>query len=197
MQSSHSMSLKNSPLAIEDYSSLLSRYQNLGLAQRAKTVLEDTSPAIETAEAVLKQIADNSMLPQALTSIRKNNALVSKLRPSDARNTLLDGSRDFIESTSQKLAAWRKTMQRLSQGEGIVVENNHEFIPQSTPLASAITGTACVSNYLAMIQLILGELTKMDTESTLHYTKLTAGIRRCATVLSDYENVSDIITRIH
>ena len=184
-------------MQIEDFSVLQSRYQSLTLAKRAEVVLDDAGPALQAAENVLNKLSQQQHLNQALANIRKNATLIGKMRPSDARNTLLDPSINFIEATQHKLAAWSKTMRRLSLGEAIISADGREFIPGDAPLASAIAGNACISNYLAMVQLIWSELVKINSANAGSYNSVIAETRRCATVLSDYENASAITTSVH
>ena len=186
-----------SQLQIEDFSLLLSRYQSQNLARRATMVLLDAKPALLVTQKVVDALAANKHLAQALKNIRGNSALIAKIRPSEARNALLDADNDFIKATRNKFAAWSKTLERLSQGEGIEKENGREFIPCSTPVASAVMGNACISNYLAMMQLVLSELVKIDSANAELYAPLVAENRRCATILSDYENASAIASSIH
>ena len=185
------------PMQLEDFGQLQNRYQSLCLAKRAEAVLGDAEPALRAAEDILKTLSTNQNTEQAFVNIRKNIILAGKMRPSEARNMLMDPTSDFIDSTRHKLAAWRKTMERLSHGEGIVMENGREHIPGNAPLALAIAGTACVSNFLSIIQLVLAELLKIDSKNASCYTPITTEIRRYATVLSDCEIASGITTVIN
>ena len=193
----NSTSNKTNQLKIQDFSFLQSRYQPLGLAQRAQVVLNDAKPALQAAEDILSTLAQNAKYARALDNVRKNIALVGKMRPSDARNALLDASSDFIEVTRRKLAVWSKNMQRLGQGEAITKIGGREMIEENSPLASAIAGNSGLSNYLAMIQIILGELVRIDAKHINVYTALIAETRRCSTVLGDYENASAISSSIN
>jgi len=184
-------------LKIEGFDQLQARYQSLGLAARAELALHDAEPALQAADAILQKLAKNKNLDAALADIRKNFILAGKMRPSEARNLLLDASADFIEATRHKLAAWSKTMQRLSQNEGVVLENGRECISRNEPIALAIAGNACVSTYLSMLQMIVAALTKIDNKHAKSYGQMTAEIRRCSTVLGDCESASGIAASVN
>ena len=185
------------PLQIADFSELQARYSNQGIAKRAQMVIADAAPALQAANDILDTLTKHPQLKQALVNIRKNILLAGKIRASEARNLLMDASSDFMEGTRHKLAAWLKTMQRLSGGEGIAVKNGREYIPNLEPMALAVIGNGSVSNYLSMLQLVVTELAKIDEKNAPQYASLTSAIRRCATVLGDCENASAIITSIN
>lgn len=187
---------RSMPVKLEDFGELQARYQKLGLAKRAESVLYDAEPALQLAEDILGKLADSKPVQQALGNIRKSAPLIGKLRPSEAKNILMDSSADFIESTRRKLAAWRKTLERLQGGEAIVVVGGKEALPGDSPLALAIMGNSSVSSYLSIIQIVLGEAVRVDGKNASHYAKTTAQVRRCATVLSDCEIASDIAKAI-
>lgn len=191
MQSAQPPKLISMPL--EDFGQLQARYQGLPLANRAGTVLKDAAPALQAAEHILQSLSSHPDVKQLFASVRKNSMLIGKMRPSEAKNMLMDSSCDFIEGTLHKLAAWKKTMERISSGESISKENGKEFIPNTAPLALAIIGSTSIGNYLSVVQLALMELSKKDTS---HATTV-AEMRRCSTVLSDYENACGIDKIVH
>ena len=183
---------KQMPIKLEDFGELQARYQGLGLARRAAAVLYDAEPALCLAETILETLSTTKPVLAAVLSIRKNMLVIGKLRPSEAKNILMDSDVDFIESTRRKLAAWRKTMERLRDGESIETNGTKEWLPRNSTLALAIMGNASVSSYLSVIQIVLGEAVRLDGTHASHYAKTTAQVRRCATVLSDCEIASDI-----
>jgi len=178
---------------LEGFDVLQSRYQALGLAGRAQEVLKDAEPALQAAEHVLNLLSEHPSSKKLFTGLRGNSLLIGKMRASEAKNMLMDASCDFIEGTRHKLAAWRKTIERLGSGEAIMSEGGKEFIPGHAPLALALIGNACVSNYLSIIQLAFAELAKTDST----YSATISEIRRCATVLSDCEVASGIDKLVH
>jgi hypothetical protein len=192
-----SISSPSIPAQLADFGQLQAKYQSLPLSQRAEAVLRDAEPALKTAESILQILSDNKKSKQALTTIRKNLPLAGKLRPSEAKNMLMDPDNDFIQITLHKLAAWRKTMERLSHNEDIKKENGQEYLPANSALALAVAGNSRVSNYLSIIQLILAELIKADAKNASQYNLTTIQVRRCSTILSDCEVASDIATAIH
>lgn len=182
------------PLA--DFGQLQQRYQSVTLAQRAQMVLADAQPALQIAESILQKLAGSNPVKQVLAKMRGNALLAGKMRPSGARDLMIDGSADFIAGSLHKLAAWRKTMERLGSGEDIVSIGGRETVPAASPLALAIAGNACVSNYLSVVQLALSELIRNDRKNATSYRALLSDIRRCATVLSDCEYASGIASLV-
>lgn len=178
---------------LEDFGVLQSRYQALGLAGRAQAVLADAAPALKAAEHALSALAEHPQGKKLFSVLRGDSLLIGKMRASEAKNMLMDSACDFVEGTRHKLAAWRKTIERLSNGEAIMSEGGKEFIPGHAPLALALIGNACVSNYLSIIQLAFAELAKTDSS----YKITVAEIRRCSTVLSDCEVASGIDKLVH
>jgi hypothetical protein len=184
-------------LPLGDFGQLQARYQSLGLAERAATVLKDAEPALQAAEEKLKKLSSDHAIRQVFAKLRKNSVLADRMRPSEAKNLLMDSSSDYIECTMHKLAAWKKTMERVSNGESIAKDKNGEFIPGDAPLALAIAGTRSIGNYLSITQLALMEQAKGDPQKTSHLKSLAAEVRRLATVLSDCEVASGISTSVH
>jgi hypothetical protein len=186
-----------SSLTLIGYTELVNRYESQGLAKRAEMILVDALPAMEMAEYIFGQLEQCDKLDQSFINIRKNHALIDKVRGSNARNALIDTSSNFIDITRQTMAKWTNTLQRIAGGEGIIRINGCECLDETSPLALAIAGYGQISNYLAMTQLILNELMIIDTQNNQTYTALVAKTRRCSTVLSDYENMLSIIKKAH
>ena len=195
----NSQSRSSQPVAIPlmDYGKLQERYQSLRLIQRAEAVLQDAEPALKIAEDIVRSLATINAMKQVFVKIRKNSMIAGKMRPSDARDLMLDNTSDFIAGTLHKLAAWRKTMERVMLGEGIVMSNNKEYIPANSSLAIAIGGNSCVSNYLSVIQLALHELLRTDKKNAVALRGYISDMRRCATILSDCENAAAIAALVH
>jgi hypothetical protein len=128
MYGTHSHAKNPTGMQLVDFGELQTRYQAMRLASRAEAVLKDAEPALHTAENILSTLASQPKMKHIFEGIRKNQALIAKMRASDAKTMLLDGGNDFIDVTRKKLSAWRKTMERLRQGEGIISENNREYI---------------------------------------------------------------------
>jgi hypothetical protein len=184
-------------MKLEDFGKLQERYQTLGLAHRAGAMLADAKPALSMAETILGTLSSTVKTKQLFDSIRKNSLLIGKMRPSDAKVTLMDNGNDFIDVTRKKIAAWRKTMERLSMGEGIVVENSQEFISSREPVCAAIGSVTALSNYLSVVQIAIGELVKTDADNAPYYNSMITKIRRCATLISDCENASCLTAQVH
>lgn len=183
---------------LKDFGELQTRYQSLGLAKRASAVLTDAAAALQVAEAALAAMAASPHTKKAFAQLRQNAMLAGRLRASEAKNLMLDGSDDYIEVTRRKLAAWKHNLERLSQGEGIIArDDGRESLDPHAPLALALAGSASISNYLLIAQLALGELTKLDEKHAPDYTSRVVEIRRCATVLSDCEHASGLQALAH
>jgi len=183
-------------LPLEDLDRREARYQPLSLSGRAKAALADAEPALQAAERLLQTLTEQDSIGQAFDRVRKNPVFTGKMRPSEAKNLLLDGD-DFIEGACRKLATWRKTMQRLADGEGIVTVQNKEHIASDAPLALAIAGNVNVGGHLSIVQLALAELIKINASNAAGYRLMVAEIRRCATVLGDCEYAASIHTLVH
>jgi hypothetical protein len=193
----YSYPLGSCHMKIEDFGHLQTRYQSLTLASRAAAVLADAEPALQTAERILGTLAESKQTKEAFDRLRKNSLLIGKMRPSDAKVMLMDSTCDFVAETTRKVGAWRKTMERLSKGEAIMMENNKEFISMEQPLAMAVQACMGLSGYIAIVQLALTEMAKLDAPNANKYASMTSEIRRCATVLSDYENASSFQAMVH
>src|SRR5689334_23553685 len=80
--------------ALEDFGALQARYQPLGLAARAKAVLADAEPVVATCQQLLDELAHHAKTKEVFEDVRKNPALTGKMRPSEAKNVLMDKSND-------------------------------------------------------------------------------------------------------
>lgn len=185
-----------SNMKIEDFGELQLRYQPLAPGARATAVLADAHIALQVAERVLTKLSERSDCKQFFDKIRKNSMLIGKLRPSDARVALMDSSCDFIKETLRKLGAWRKTLERLAAGEGIAKDTgNKEYIRSDDPISLSVAGSTGISNYISIVQLVLMDVSKAEKNAP-EYATMTAEIRRCATVLSDYENAASFMSLV-
>jgi hypothetical protein len=183
-------------MKIEDFGELQLRYQPLAPGARATAVLADAHVALQVAERVLTKLSERSDCKQFFDKIRKNSMLIGKLRPSDARVALMDSSCDFIKETLRKLGAWRKTLERLAAGEGIAKDKgNKEYIRSDDPISLSVAGSTGISNYISIVQLVLMDVSKAEKNAP-EYATMTAEIRRCATVLSDYENAASFMSLV-
>jgi hypothetical protein len=189
--------LNQSLHALEDFGALQSRYQPLTLSKRALAVLSDAEPVLHTCEQLLGELAEHPDIKKVFDAVRKNPQLTGKMRVSEAKNILMDADNDFIALTLHKLSAWQKTMQRLGAGEGISMENNKEYIPGDVPVALALLSVNGVGAYLGVIQMALAELAKIDTKNAMHHQSNIAKIRRCSTLISDYDSASCLRGVIH
>jgi hypothetical protein len=61
----------------------------------------------------------------------------------------------------------------------------------------ALFSVNALESYLAVIQLALMELAKIDEKGASHHQSNIAKIRRCATLISDYDHASSLRTVIH
>lgn len=198
MQPTHSNPASLAAMKLVDFGQLQARYQSMALALRAQSVLADAEPALDKAEQILQAISVHPHGKQAFTSIRKNVLQISRMRPSEARTLIMDSTTDFLDATRHKLAIWRKTMQRIADGEDIVKDGGgKEYIPANAPLALAIIGCSGISNFLSIIQLALAELATLDREQASAHASSVAQLRRCATLLADCEHASLIQAMVH
>lgn len=184
-------------LPLENFETLQRRYQSMRLGNRAIAVLEDAKPALQMADALLASLSKNPKIWVALDAVRKNTPLIEKMRNSEAKQSLQDRNIDFIITAQHKLASWRKTIERIAAGEGIVALPSEDYIPAHVPLALAISNLNVIGGYLSIIQLVLAELMRIDEKNAETYNVNIAKIRRCATYLSDCELASSIATLVH
>jgi len=191
----------NTPLnnmQLEDFGKLQERYQAMPLTHRAQAVLSDAETALRTADRILGNLGNHAMIGEIFERIRKNSVIVGKMRPSEAKNMLMDSSCDFVDVSRHKLMVWRKTMERISQGEGILFDpRNKEYISSHVPLALAIASASTVTSYLSTVQLAYSELAKLDPSNAHKYSMDSAKIRRCSTLLSDCENAACFTAVVH
>lgn len=185
------------PVKLEEFGALQARYLSLPLAQRADAVLYDAEPALQAAEEILETLSGSRHVAAALAAIRASLPLIGKLRPSEAKNVLVDPANDFIACTRCKLVAWRRSMERLAQGEAIEADGGRERLPAHSPLGLALLGNGTVSSYLSIMQVALGEAVRLDGRNANQYARTTTQIRRCATILSDCETASEISKSIY
>jgi hypothetical protein len=199
MSHSHPTPVKPSleAMKLEDYGKLQERYQALTLTRRAEAVLDDAQTALKTADKILATLGNNPMTAGVFDTIRQNVLVTGRMRACEAKNMLLDTNNDFIDLARHKLAVWRKTMERISQGEGVVSEKTGEYISSNVPLAMALASASTVTNYLSMIQLAFTELAKLEPEKATQYNISSAKVRRCATLLSDCENAASFTSLVH
>jgi hypothetical protein len=184
-------------MKLEDFGKLHERYQGMRLAKRAEAVLADADVALRTADRLIANLSAHKNIAGVFEHIRKNIVIIGKMRPSEAKNILLDDNNDFLDVTRHKLAVWRKTMERISQGEGIVSERTGEYISSNVPLAMAIASASTVTNYLSIVQLCYSELAKMEAENAQKFNMDSAKVRRCSTMLSDCENAACFSAMVH
>ncbi|MDE3061173.1 MAG: hypothetical protein KGJ06_09185 [Pseudomonadota bacterium] len=193
----HTVSGSVIAVPLRNFGELQARYEPLGLAARAGAILDDAKPALAAAGHILEALKGHASIGKAFAELRHNHALHGRLRASEAKSLLLDGREDFLDATGARMAAWEKSMERLSNGEAIANNRNKEYIPGDAPLALAISGSANLSQYLGIVQLAVSELMKLDARQTGKHLSTSAELRRCATVLSDCEDASGIRTVIH
>lgn len=187
----------SSLLSLPDFGKLQDKYQSLSIAARAHAVLGDSAAVIEVALGILGDLSTHPKMPQALVAIRSNAALIGKMRHCEAKSMLLDESTDFIDATVRKLLSWQKTMERISHGEGIAIERSGEYISERMPVAGALISAGGTDNYLAVIQLLLTELARIDSRHAAAHRSNLAKIRRCATLISDYDNAASLRGLVH
>jgi hypothetical protein len=197
MQPRMSTSTDIAMLPLADFGELQQRYQSMALPRRARAVLADAEPALRIADQVLAGLHSTPKIHGTLETIRKNTVLTSKMRPSEARNMLMDGNADFIDTARRKLQAWRKTMERLAGGEGVINEAGLEYVPGHAPVALALACISTTVQYLSIIQLALDNLAKSDARNAAKHLSNLAKIRRSATLISDCENASGISAQVH
>jgi len=185
-------------IKLEDFGELTQRYQSLSLPRRAQAVLMDADMALKTADRTLSKLAAHPNIETIFKHLRANTRIIGKMRPSEAKNILMDSSSDFLDVARHKLAVWRKTMERIAQGEGILFDHQRrEYISSQVPLALAISSASTVSIFLSVIQLVFHELEQLDASRALEYQQDAARIRRCATFLSDCENAASFREVVH
>ena len=184
-------------IPLEDLGKLQTRYQAMKLAARAAAVLSDAEPAMQVAERILQKLAEEKQTARAISRLASDSPLIARMRSCEARGVLMDTKTDFIQSTINKMAAWRKTMQRVSQGEGVATNSaGKEFIPSSDPIAMAVFSISHLGSYLSIAQLIISEIAKAD-KGNLEWSNAVAEMRRCATVITDYDFAVGLTAQVH
>ena len=201
MQVNSNTNFANTPLdsiQLKDFGELQARYQAMPLSPRAQAVLADAEIALKTADRILANLGNHKDIDAIFDRIRKNTTLTEKMRHSEAKNILMDSGNDFIDVTRHKLAVWRKTMERISQGEGILYDHQkQEYISSHVPLAMAIASASTLSIYLSTVQLAFTELANIEPENSHKYNVDSAKVRRCTTFLSDCENAASFTAVVH
>lgn len=184
-------------IPLEDLGKLNARYQALDFISRARQVLHDAEPALRVAEQILRTLAAHEKTPSIIAHLRSDGSLISRMRNCEARGVLMDGNNDFINATLHKIASWRKTMQRIAAGEGVEKSaSGIEYIASSNPVAMAVFSISHLSHYLSITQLIIADLSRID-KSSPNWNHAIAEMRRCATVIADYEHASGFSTQVH
>lgn len=185
-------------IILGDFGELEARYQAMSLSPRAQAVLLDAETALKVADKILANLANNKDIAAAFDLVRNNEELTGKMRPSEAKNILMDPAHDFIDVSRHKLAVWRKTMERISQGEGVLYDHQkQEYISSNVPLAMAIASASTLSAYLSTVQLAFVELMRIDPENDHQYNVDSVKVRRCTTFLSDCENAAAFTSFVH
>jgi hypothetical protein len=180
------VAIMNKAMKIENFSDMQNRYQNLPVSRRASVVLSDAAPALSTAQEILDTLSGQPKIAKAIHNLRNNSLIISRIRNSEAKSVLMDSSVDFIKATSRKLKEWHKTLECIAQGKTQVTIIK-EYLPEH--LCLAVAGG---SSYLALIKLIIPELTRLDNLNQALYNSMLADIRRCTTILSDCECASEL-----
>ena len=184
-------------IPLEDLGLLQTRYQNLSISARAGAVLKDAEPALVAAERILHKLSEHKATSKAIGKLASDSPLIARMRSCEARGVLMDNKADFIHTTHNKIASWRKTMLRVSQGEGVAVSSSgKEYIPSSDPVALAVYGISHLGQYLSITQLIISEISKLEKE-VLEWSSAGAEMRRCATVITDYEFAAGLTSQVH
>ncbi|MEQ1706597.1 MAG: hypothetical protein ABL867_11600 [Rickettsiales bacterium] len=171
-------------MKIESFDDIQARYQMMPLANRAMAVISDAKPALNCALLILRELAKEGDTRQAITNLRHNAAIISRIRPSEAKTTLMDKSVDFIKTAENKLMQWHKTLDLIAHGnaKATLVTNRH----------SEQHCVVSVSSYLPLIKLVIIELSALNKNNIDTYNKMLAEIRRCTTILSDCECASEL-----
>ena len=191
MQKTAKLSSGMLAMKIEDFGVMQARYQAMSLAGRAAAVLSDASPALAVMEHILGVLSVQPKARHAVAALRKDHMVIGRMRASEAKTNLMDETVDFIRITSQKLAAWCKTLHTIADGKA-KASLLGEGVPEH--MAIAMAGISSVSSYLVIVKLIVPQLAKLDPSRTQEYESMLVEIRRCATVLSDCETASGLNT---
>lgn len=171
-------------MKIENFDEIQARYQMMPLANRAMAVISDAKPAFTGAQRILNELAKESNLQKAITHLRGNTSIISRIRPSQAKTELMDSSVDFIKTAGNKLTQWHKTLDMIASGS-----------TKATLVTSRQSEQHCivsVSGYLPLIKLVINELSVLNKNNADTYNSMLAEIRRCTTILSDCECASEL-----
>jgi hypothetical protein len=171
-------------MPIANFGDMQARYQIMPIASRALAVLSDAEIALTTTKRILKELAENSKFSQATANLRQDYFLTSRIRAGEAKTAFMDDCIDFIQITTNKLIQWHKTLWLISQGK-----TKATIMKENIPNHLSVTGA---TEYLALIKLIIPELSKLDDNSSTNYNTMLAEIRRCTTILSDCECASEM-----
>lgn len=171
-------------MKIENFGDMQARYLPLPLSSRASAVLCDVAPAFSALKNILESLQHNPQTTKAVASLRNNSLVISRIRNSEAKSSLMDETVDFIRSTSQKLEKWQNILQQIAQEKtkAYIAKDN---IPEQFIIVSG-------SNYLSLLKLVIPELIKLDAKNREKYELMLAELRRCTTILSDCECASEL-----
>ncbi len=171
-------------MKIENFGDMQARYLSLPLSSRASAVLSDVAPAFSISRNILEFLQHNPEIAKAVANLRNNALVVSRIRNSEAKSSLMDETVDFIKTTSQKLEKWQNILQQIAQEEtkAYIAKDN---IPEQFIIVSG-------SSYLSLLKLVIPELIKLDAKNREKYESMLAELRRCTTILSDCECASEL-----
>ena len=170
-------------MKIENFEAMQARYQMLPLAGRALAVITDAKPALTIAQRILTDLSKQPKLKQALANLRNNSILIARIRASEAKSSLMDESVDFIHTAEQKLDIWNKTLNTIANG------NTKATLEKNNSNEKHIVNA---SGYLSLIKLVVIELASLDKNNQPAYDTMLSEIRRCTTILSDFECASEL-----
>ena len=171
-------------MKIENFGDMQARYQTLPLTNRAEAVMSDAEPALAITQKILSNLSKHQKLPQAISNLRSNSFIISRIRPSEAKTVLVDDSVNFIQVANQKLASWHKTLKLIADGK-----TKAKLVKEIMPEHLSITN---ISGYLSLVKLVIVELSKLDSDNQSAYDSMLGETRRCATILSDCECASGL-----
>lgn len=171
-------------MPINNFGDLQMKYLSLSVPNRAAEVLSDAEQAFNIISDILAELAKEQKTVQAISNLRKNDLIISRIRPSEAKSMLMDDSLDFINLTSKKLSNWYKFLQSVSNGNARATIIQRNLLGQYS-----ITS---ISNYLALVKLIIPEITKLDSANKDNYDSILASLRRAITIISDCEYASEL-----
>jgi len=171
-------------MKIENFGDMQTRYKTMRLNDRAKAVIDDADAAVTLTKNILGELEKSKQTAEALSKLRNNAFIISRIRTSEAKSALMDESVDFIKTSYQKLVKWQKTLEHIAQGKtkAVIVK---ETVPEHLTVAGA-------SSYLALVKLVIQELIKLDEKNKEKYDSMLAELRRCTTIISDCEYASEM-----